>query len=229
MPSQDLTKAFDPNKADVCTVVSILPVGIDESKPGLLPTQYIIPAVKNPMEDVEVLHVFRARFPVYLDENRPALIVPAPSDTVADSFCRDYKVAMAEYEPNVAEPGLFWARGMIKEKDVKITLAVELDDARRMQLEWFKRLVSTADDDWGKYHVRRMISTIQRIAASTLKLEKEWNQEREIERNLAMKPCKFCHADLHPEAIICQYCRGILDMTRYELEYRSADAKGLAK
>lgn len=223
MPTQDLAKAFDPNKADVCTVVSILPVGIDESKPGLLPTQYIIPAVKNCMEDFEILHVFRARFPVYLDENRPALIVPAPSDTVADSFCRDYKVSMAEYEPFIAEPGLFWVRGMVKQADVRVTLKEELQAARQMQLEWFKRLVSVADDDWGRYHVRRMISTIQRIAASTLKLDKEWNQEREIEKNLALKPCKFCRADLHAEAIICQYCRGILDMTRYEAEYRSAD------
>ena len=59
MPKQDLQLAYDPNKSDVCTVISILPVEIDETKPGLFPNQYIIPAVKNPLEDVEVLHVFR--------------------------------------------------------------------------------------------------------------------------------------------------------------------------
>src|SRR5215471_9233096 len=112
MPKQDLQLAFDPNKADVSTVVSLLPVPFDESKPGLFPAQYIIPPVENPFEDFEVLHVYRARFPVYLDENRPALIVPAPSDTVADSLVRDYKGSIAENTPGIAEPGLFWARGL---------------------------------------------------------------------------------------------------------------------
>src|SRR5580765_8304096 len=118
MPTQDLTKAFNPDRDDVSTVVSILPVQIDESKPGLLPGQYIIPGVKDPMEDVEVLHVFRAKFPVYLDENRPALIVPAPSDTVANSICVDYKVSMPGFEVGISEPGLFWARGMFSAKSV---------------------------------------------------------------------------------------------------------------
>jgi hypothetical protein len=225
MPTQDLNRAFDPNQADVSTVISLLPVLVDESKPGLLPGQYIIPAVADPLHDVEVLHIYRARFPVYLDENRPALIVPAPSDTVADSFCRDYKTSMSEYQPGIAEPGLFWVRGKISRQEVKTLLAKELEEARAMQIAWFKKLVEAADDDWGKYHIRRMISTIQRLAASILKLEKEWNQEREVAINLMMVPCKFCRADVHPEAIICQYCRGILNMARYDAEYKTAAVK----
>ena len=98
--------------------------------------------------------------------------------------------------------------------------------ARDLQITWFKRLVEIADDDWSQYHIRKMISTSQRLAANALKLDKEWNQEREIEKLLALKPCKYCHADLHPEAIICQYCRGILDLTRYNAEYKSADMVG---
>lgn len=222
MPQQDLQRAFDPNRDDVSTVISILPVQIDESKPGLLPGQFIIPGVKNPLEDVEVLHVFRARFPVYLDENRPALIVPAPSDTVAESICRDYKVSMPGYETEISEPGLFWSRGMIKASNVKSVLSEELEYARKKQLVWFKRLVEQADDDWGRYHMRRMISSLQRLACDVLKIPKEWNQDAEIARNIAMKPCKFCHADIHPEAIICQYCRGIQDMARYEKEFKAA-------
>jgi hypothetical protein len=84
--------------------------------------------------------------------------------------------------------------------------------------------VEAADDDWSRYHMRRMISTIQRLAANTLKLPKEWNQEREVEMNLAMKPCKFCFADIHPGAIICRYCQGIQDMNRYEKEFKVAPA-----
>lgn len=222
MPQQDLEKAHAISNSDVSTVISLLPVPIDESKPGLLPTQYVLKSVKNPMEDLEVLHVFRARFPVYLDENRPALVVPAPSDTVADSICRDYKAGMGQYVEGVAEPGLFWARGFFKETDVRQKLSEELYRARTLQTQWFKLLVEVADDDWGQYHMRKMISTIQRRACDALKLDREWNSDREIAANLAMKPCPFCRAEVHPEAIICLHCRGILNMDRYKKEFKEA-------
>jgi len=229
MPGQDLDKAHDVSKLDISTVVSILPVKIDESKPGLLPTQYIIPAVLDPRKDVNTLLVARARFPVYLDENRPALIVPAPSDVVADSICRDYKVSMSEYVPGVAEPGLFWLRGSLTVKDIETTHKDELSRARELQIAWFHKLVETADDDWGKYKMRRMVSSIQRQACNVLKLDREWNTEKESNFNLSLKPCPFCRADVHPEAIICTHCRGIINMERYKTEYREAGVATLTK
>lgn len=207
---------------DVSTVVSILPVKIDEHKPGLIPGQYILAGVKDPLKDWNTLHVARAQFPVYLDENRPALIVPAPSDVVAESICRDYKVGIGLIEHGVAEPGLFWARGLIKHSDVPVVLEKELARARALQVEWFKRQIAEADDDWGRYHTRKSISTLQKIAATTLKLEREWNIDIEVRENLLLKTCKFCMADLNPEAIVCRYCQGILDTVRYNSEFKRA-------
>lgn len=208
--------------ADTSTVISILPVGIDESKPGLIPSQYILPGVLNPREDVNVLVVARAKFPVYLDENRPSLIVPAPSDVVAESICQDYKLSVSQYEVGQSEPGLFWATGIYTPETVKTKLTEELARARELQIEWFKRLVNAADDDWVKFRVRRAISPIQRLACNILKLEREWNVDSEVTSNLALKTCKFCFADVHPSAIVCSHCQGILDPVRYTTEFRKA-------
>jgi hypothetical protein len=197
-------------------------VKIDEDKPGLIPSKYIIPPVADPMKDFNILQIVRAKFPVYLDENRPSLLVPAPSDIVAESICRDFKVGTAHYEPTVSEPGLFWQRGQWSKAEVDSKLGKEIAIARTMQVEWFKRLVDSADDDWGRYRMRRMISGLQRTACNILKLERDWNMETEIRENLAMGPCKFCHADIHMDSIVCRYCQGILNMARYKTEFVKA-------
>lgn len=200
---------------DASTVVSLLPVRIDENKPGLIPGQFIIKAVEDPMAGMELLHVVRANFPVYLDENRPALIVPAPSDLVAESICRDYKISMNQFAPGVSEPGLFWVRDQHDASTIREKFKGELLKARTMQTEWFKRIVGEADDDWAKYKMRRVISTMQRLACNALKLTRDWNMDREINDNLAQVLCKFCRADIHPEAITCRHCGGIQDMAKF--------------
>jgi hypothetical protein len=210
---------------DASTIVSLLPVAIKEHKPGLHPAEYKIPAVKDPKTDLELLIVKRATFPVYIDENRPALIVQEPSDRVATAICRDLKVSMSHFEPDIAEPGLFWVPGIVSKKDfigsMKSPLLSDvLEKARTLQMEWFRRLVSAADDDWGQWKMRKMISKIQHQAAEILGLEREWNINNEITE--AQSVCKFCFSQVNPMAIVCGSCQGILDMTRYEREFVKA-------
>jgi len=208
--------------SDVSTVISILPVEVNESKPGLVPGEYHIPAVKDPARGFELLHVVRATFPVYIDENRPALIVPTPSDTVAASICRDLKISLSYYEAGVSEPGLFWKFGIINRADVGAKVGPELDRARIMQIEWFKRLVDAADDDYQVYKTHRVISPLQRLACGFLGLKKVWDTDREVTEHLAMSKCKYCRGEIDSDAIICRHCRGIQDVRRYELEYKEA-------
>lgn len=210
MPTQQVSRARDMQ--DCSTIVSIVPVMIDDSKPGLIPSQYIIQAVKDPSNDFAILNVYRARFPVYLDENRPALVVPAPSDTVAESICRDYKTAISYYEPGIAEPGIFWVRGEHDKASIRLNFDGELEEARRLQVVWFKRLVEVAEDDWNRYHLRRVISTIQRIAASFLGHEAEWTNIKDPVNAPRMILCKFCKSDIHPDSVICRHCTGVLNL-----------------
>lgn len=212
--------------ADVCTVLSIFPLALRETKPGLFPHSFNLRACDDPQEKVTTLIVHRAKFSVYIDESRPALIVPEPADIVAESICHDYKVSVIFYEPNISEPGLIWVHGGYSDSEALADAAirVKLSDAREKQNTWFSRLVSAADDDWGRFHARKMISDLQRLAARNLNLDREWDIEQEIAKEHRPIPCKFCRADVHPDSIICMHCRGILNMERFRSEYVSADA-----
>jgi hypothetical protein len=211
------------NFEDSCTIISVVPVPIHEKKPGLLPGEYIIPAVQKPMEDVELLHVVRGKFPVYIDENRPALIVPEPSDRICASIIRDYTTAIAGYEPGKAEPGLTFMRGALS-KEEALDQKPLLKQIRTLQNNWFKNLVALADDDWSKFRMRRMIPGLAKVACSQLGLTREWNLDVEIAQidALNLTHCKFCRSQIHQEALVCPNCQGILNPARYEKEFISA-------
>lgn len=212
-------------ESDVCTVLSIFPLSLRETKPGLHPHAFHIDACLDPQTQVTALIVGRAKFSVYIDESRPSLIVPEPADIVAESICHDYKVSVIFYEPNIAEPGLFWVRGGYTSGEALESAEIrpQLTEVRERQNTWFSRLVSAADDDWGRFHARKMISDLQRLAARNLNLQRDWDIEQEIAKEHRPIPCKFCHADVHPDSIICMHCRGILNMERFRSEYVSAD------
>ena len=160
--------------------------------------------MKDPSKNCNTLVVMRARFPVYIDENRPALVVPEPSDRVCASICRDFAIGIMGYEPGRAEPGLTWVQGEYGPSVVEKMMAPQMATLRERQNEWFKNLVVIADDDWSKLHMRRAISGLQRVACRCLGLEREWNIDIEIEKqvDIDMTPCKFCRAPVHHEEFI---------------------------
>lgn len=207
-----------PQYIDASTVISILPVAIKENKPGLNLSEYHIPAVRDPNTEMHTLIIYRSAFAVYIDENRPALIIPEPSDRIAEAICRDYRVGMSHTEVNVAEPGLFWLSGKREPSDILKGKDEEghqlLKFYRSIQREWFFRLVSEADEYWSRIRSRRAISDLQRAACNLLNLKREWNLQMEVEE--ALSRCKFCMEQVHPNAIICGHCNGILDMPRYK-------------
>jgi len=213
------------NFKDVSTVISMVPVAINENKPGLIPAAYHIPACLRPLNDFNILVVERAKFGVYIDENRPALIVPEPSDRVAESICRDLKVSWGHYVPDQSEPGLFWVHG--EHTKTGLARAPEFMDryerALRLQRVWLEKLVEEGDDYWAKHRARRMISDLQRAAATALGLKKEWDLKNEVATSLSV--CKFCRGEVHPEAVICKHCTGILNVERYEKEFVKATTK----
>jgi hypothetical protein len=210
---------------DIATVVSVLPIAINEDKP-LIPSNYQIRAVKDTDNGVATLLIRRGSFRVYIDESRPALIIPEPADVIAQGICRDWKVSASHVQPGIAEPGLFWARGGYTSEEVLEAkeLQKELKATRLKQNEWFKIMVAVADDDWNRYKQRRMISDLQRLACKCLHIERPWDIEMEIGKAVKMLNCKFCRAEVHPEAIICMHCRGVLDMVKFKSDFVSADA-----
>lgn len=176
--------------------------------------------------DFTLLNIERCTHSVYLDDSRPRLIVPDPSDLVARSIVEDHQKAMVCYEHEIAEPGLAWVWGeYLNTPDGKKTFAAVHADVLRMitarQLEWYKRLLQMADDDWSMYRRHKFITGLQRTAAAVLgQTDRPWMLEVKIEE--ALSKCKLCFSQVHPDACICPTCHGILDMDRYRAEYLGA-------
>ena len=202
---------------DVSTVVSILPIAITETKPGLIPGMFSFPAVEE--NDFFLLPITRCHHPVYLDESRPSLLVPDPSDEVANSIVEDYKQSSLLFESGVTEPGLAWVhngyenieidkeRFKIDHKDVLISIY-------SLQINWFEALVKIADDSWSEEHQHNHISDLSRLAAVRLGLkEKEWLVREQVEK--AQSKCSFCFTIVHPEAIVCSSCHADLKSNVY--------------
>lgn len=213
-----------PSNSDTSTVVSILPYPLWEKKPGLVPGSFTIPAA--PPGDLVLFSVQRCTHSVYLDENRPRLTVPDPSDLVAKSIVEDHKKAMVCYEAGVAEPGLGWVWGeYTNDENGKRAFIVAnkplIEEMNRLQGEWYQRLLQMADDDWAKYRQHKFITQLQRTAAQVLgQTNRDWMVAKQVEA--AMSKCKFCFSLVHPEACICPTCHGIIDAERYRKEFLNA-------
>jgi hypothetical protein len=116
---------------------------------------------------------------------------------------------MAGYRPGIAEPGLFWIVG----KDLNSPKVADmLKLARKFQREWLKFQVSEADDQWEKYHMRKMMSGLDRIACNLLGFKRDWNIDSEDTRaESGFINCPFCFGQVHPEASICMHCRNVIN------------------
>jgi hypothetical protein len=197
------------------TVVSLVPFVIDETKPGMTPSRFFIEAA--PTEGFSTLLVQDCRHGVYLDEFRPVLVVPTSPEEVAEAICFDYKRGQLGIVAGEAEPGLFWVPGDYaapeKHKALLAQFASQFREAERVQQGWFKALVSKADDEWGRFEQRGMISAMQKIAAARLKLERPWLIDGEVIASLS--ECPVCFEKVNPRAVICRHCDAILNEEEY--------------
>lgn len=196
--------------ADVSSVVSVVPFPIREKKPSLLPAEYYIPPAKP--GDFEILHVERAHVILQIMEER-TIRLPVLSEDIAKSIVADYCDGFLARISGEAEPGLFVVNGWPEKKEVSARYQTELEQATRKQNYWFKRLVELADDDWSRYHSHKMISDIQRYAAGSLKLDREWMLAQAIEA--AASECPVCFVKVNPRAIVCSNCNFVLNEEAY--------------
>jgi len=82
----------------------------------------------------------------------------------------------------------------------------ELRDARAQLDEFYRSLVTSADREWERSHSFLFINDLQRRAAASLGLDKEWHyQVRETSE------CPGCGERLKPNVAVCKTCGAILD------------------
>jgi hypothetical protein len=193
-----------------CTIVSVVPFTIREFKPTLYPCDYIIPAAPYP-NGVSSLIINGAMGFIYLDGERGQLRVNIAAEEVADSLVNDYARSHVGIREN-ARPGLFFEVGDWEPEQAKKQFPDRIKKAMESQREWFKNLVTLADDDWARYRQYKFVSNLQRIAAKHLNLERPWISVALEDEQI----CPACRSKIDPLAVICGSCKFILKPDQYK-------------
>lgn len=192
------------------TIVNFLPYALEETKPGLIPDKYYVPGSKDGKPGV--LHIGDAKSHLYIRDGKTFPILHS-AEEVAKSIVEDYNIAQLEASHD-AHPALFYLPGKISATAVLTVpeLKKTVDEARKKQNLWFMRLVRKADDDWKKYGQHRMITDIQRHAASSLgMINKEWYHNPEPEEFVK---CPACRVTVEATAAVCHNCNYIINEAR---------------
>jgi hypothetical protein len=200
------------------TVVSVFPHTVKTSLP-LLPSYYEVEEAGP--EDPKILVVGTAINDVYVGEgrgqfgqDRTIMRVPVPADQLAHAIVSDYISGMQGVVLPDIVPGLFWVPGKQTVETIKSLHGAELLAVVARQHNWFKELVKLADDDWMRYKQHKMLSDLQRKAATLLKVDRPWLFEAEI--TAALSECPSCFEKVHPQAMVCKHCNYVLDAKRFE-------------
>jgi hypothetical protein len=197
-----------------CTVVSLIPWVLKESKPGLYPGHYFIKPSDTKIPSIVHVTNKTVHF-VYLDDTRGSMIARDPSDEVAKSIVNDFCNSQLGTDEE-AKPGMFWVPGLLSVEEIMEQYGPELELARSQQIKWFTNICRIADDDWTRYHKHNVISDFQRLAATVI----GWNPERHEWMNEKaeeeapkttqdMKKCIACFSIIEKEAKVCRFCRCI--------------------
>lgn len=154
------------------TIVSVFPFNIVEKKPGLVPPEFHLPAAEK--GSFEILHVGLCGTFLFIDSDRGSVKTTEFADTVAESVVRDFITAMLGYEGDHCSPGIFWVPGKLTKAEIIKDHQEKLERADKGQYNWFVRIVRIADDAWNKGKSHAQINDMQRYAAKSLDLKRDW-------------------------------------------------------
>jgi len=216
-------KDEEDHVAYACTVVNLLPYELHEEKPHMLPSTFVIPAASVDGKRFGILHVREGIHYIpnpLMDEGKPGSTIKqttSPSE-MARSICEDYNCAHVALDED-GQPGLFWVPGKLTQKDVEQFHGKRLAAIKKRQKHWFHNLCVMADADWEKNHDMRAVSDLQRIAARSLGINREWVEFRMEE----MTRCPYCNSSLSPEAAVCANCKEVVNRTKYDALKKTFD------
>lgn len=194
------------NPLDKCTVVSIFPRTILESKPTLQPCVYEMEA--GSFENPTILVVGTASYWHEIDEQQPLLEIPVQSPLIARSICNDYMNGMIECNMSDAMPGLFFVPGEHTVKTIKEKFQNLLDRAKARQDNWYAKLVKQADSLWSRTNGNPLaIDELMRLAARELHEEREWVNKLAVVSTLI--PCVACGTPRSEKYPVCPQCKHI--------------------
>lgn len=215
-PAPAILTRMPINPMDRCTIVSVFPKEIEETKATLSPSRFYIPACTN--GKFEILVVGPSSWWRELDESQPFLEIQVNSIQMASSIINDYCQGLIGCNMGDKKPGLFFVPGafdkvsILKYNDGKNSFEQLLEQARERQKNWFMELVKISDAMWARTNGNPLaIYNDARLAASYLNLEKPWMQDFKV---IDMKNCPSCGSLVNPIYPICANCKAIINSAK---------------
>jgi hypothetical protein len=197
------------NPMDRCTIVSIFPKEIDETKHTIEPGKFHIPA--GTLEVPAILVVGSSSWWKDIDVDQPMLEIPVSSIQIADSVIKDYCNGMLGCNMSDAMPGLFFVLGEHNVMEIKMKYKKKLEETNIKQDNWYRILVRLADSLWSRTAGNPLaIWNEMRLAARSLNFnDKPWLKDFQTAE---LVRCKACGGMKNPEYPICPTCKSV-DMT----------------
>lgn len=204
---------------DESTVFSIAPYELYETKPGIYPGTYRIPACTDQSKPQRLV-VKSAMHLMQVGGRRKPIRIDTASTVVARAIVEDNFSAQMWSAPNCG-PGLAWLFGNISLDDF---MDHHKDIYQRMlsdQRNWFLARIKNVDNEWSRFKNHRVVSDIDRFAARALGLEPDWMKTDEM---FGFQKCTACGTMNDPHNIICSNCRFIFDPKKFaELKFAGAN------
>lgn len=196
---------------DESTVFSIVPFGIREFKPGILPGQFDIPACLDDNKPNRLL-VGPSTWLVNVENRKEPIRINQPSFEIARSIVQDFLDGQL-FINDEAKPGICWMQGNIKLDD--FLKKPEYKIIRDSQRKWYILIVKKTEEDWLRYHNYKVVTDQARFAVRALGLETpEWMAIEEI--GLKFTKCPACSTMNDPINAICSSCSCVLNEEAYK-------------
>jgi hypothetical protein len=199
------------------TLVSYYPLEFREFVPFLYPSEYIIPPSNG--KDPQIL-VIEDGFYIVDNrnvENAPGMRIEVPAERIAYSLINDFRLSSA-HATETAYPAIFYVPEKVDVPTLLKKYNGLIQESLQAQKNWFRRLVQVADDNWQRYRMHRMITDLERLAAKTLGLDREW-----LNVLVELENCPACNTKVSKNQVVCHQCRFILNEAAYK-NMRFADA-----
>jgi len=193
------------NPMDRCTIVSIFPKEIEETKHTIEPGKFKIPA--GTFENPAILVVGSSSWWKDIDVDQPMLEIPVSSIQIAESVIKDYANGMLGFSGD-AMPGLFFVLGEHTAAEIKLKYKAKLEETKLKQDRWYMILVKLADSLWARTGQNPLaIWDEMRLAARSLNLnDKPWLKDYYVMEKV---PCKACGTLKNPDYPVCQVCKAV--------------------
>src|SRR5260221_14409158 len=122
------------NPMDKCTIVSIFPKDIDETKHTIEPGKFHIKA--GTYENPSILVVGSSSWWKDIDVDQPMLEIPVSSIQIADSVIKDYCNGMLGCNMGDCMPGLFFILGESNVMEIKMKYKKKIEETNEKQNNW---------------------------------------------------------------------------------------------